>query len=58
LRTNRPYRGAWSSEKALKLIEDETGDDFDHQFSGPFVQMMQEQAIQRVQFDNPVVGEM
>ena len=57
LRTNRPYRGAWTSERALKLIEEETGDDFDHQFAGPFVQMMREQTIQRVQFDDPVVVE-
>jgi len=57
LRTERPYRGSWSSERALKLIEEETGDDFDPKFAGPFVKMMREQAIQRVQFDNPVIAE-
>jgi len=53
--TNRPYRGAWTSDKALGLIEEETGDDFDPQFARPFVQMMRQQMIQRLQFVDPTV---
>jgi putative nucleotidyltransferase with HDIG domain len=54
--TNRPYRKAWPSEKALALIEENSGDDFDPQFAVPFVQMMRQQAIQRVKFADPVVA--
>jgi putative nucleotidyltransferase with HDIG domain len=53
--TNRPYRDAWPSEKALALIEENTGDDFDPQFALPFTQLMRQQTIQRVRFSNPVV---
>ena len=53
--THRPYRGAWTSDKALGLIEEETGDDFDPQFARPFVQMMRQQMIQRLQFADPTV---
>jgi putative nucleotidyltransferase with HDIG domain len=53
--TNRPYRGAWTSDKALGLIEKETGDDFDPQFARPFVQMMRQQMIQRLRFADPTV---
>ncbi len=54
--TNRPYRDAWTSEKALGLIEENSGHDFDPQFAGPFIQMMQQQKTQRVQFADPVVA--
>ncbi len=53
--TNRPYRDAWPSEKALALIEENTGDDFDPQFALPFAQMMRQQEIQRLRFADPVV---
>lgn len=53
--TKRPYRDAWPSEKALALIEENTGDDFDPQFALPFVRLMRQQEIQRVRFADPVV---
>ena len=53
--TDRPYRGAWPSERALALIEENTGDDFDPRFAVPFVQMIRQQEIQRVRFADPVV---
>ena len=53
--TDRPYRGAWPSERALGLIEENTGDDFDPRFAVPFVQMIRQQEIQRVRFADPVV---
>ncbi len=53
--TNRPYRDAWPSEKALALIEENTGDDFDPQFALPFAQMMRQQEIQRLRFADPIV---
>ncbi len=53
--TDRPYRGAWPSERALALIEEKTGDDFDPRFAVPFVQMIRQQEIQRLRFADPVV---
>lgn len=53
--TNRPYREAWPSERALAMIEENTGEDFDPQFALPFAQMMKEQTTSRVTFANPVV---
>ena len=52
--THRPYRDAWEPEKALALIEENVGDDFDPQFALPFSQMMRRHNTQVV-FDNPVV---
>lgn len=54
--TNRPYREAWPSERALALIEENTGEDFDPQFALPFAQMMREQTIRRVTLADPVVS--
>ena len=54
--TNRPYRDAWESERALGYIEENTGGDFDAQFARPFVQMIREQSMQRLTLDNPVVA--
>lgn len=53
--TKRPYRDAWPSKKALALIEENTGDDFDPRFAVPFVNLMRQQEIQRLQFADPVV---
>lgn len=54
--TNRPYRDAWTSDKALSLIEEQTGDDFDPQFARPFIQMMRDHATQPVRFADPIVS--
>ncbi len=53
--TDRPYRGAWPSERAIALIEENTGSDFDPRFALPFTQMIRQQEIQRVRFADPVV---
>ncbi len=53
--TKRPYRDAWPSQTALSLLEENTGDDFDPLFAVPFVRLMRQQEIQRVQFADPVV---
>jgi putative nucleotidyltransferase with HDIG domain len=42
LRTNRPYRGAWESEKVLNYIEAGLGREFDEDAGRAFVQMMRE----------------
>jgi putative nucleotidyltransferase with HDIG domain len=42
LRTNRPYRGAWESEKVLAYIEAGLGREFDVDAGKAFVQMMRE----------------
>lgn len=42
LRTNRPYRGAWESEKVLNYIESGLGREFDVDAGRAFVQMMRE----------------
>ena len=53
--TDRPYRGAWPSERAIALIEENTGSDFDPRFAVPFTQMIRQQEIQRLRFADPVV---
>ncbi len=53
--TNRPYREAWSSEKALAHIEAGTGGDFDPAFSVPFVAMMRARTVQRMTVEEPEV---
>ena len=40
LRTNRPYRDAWPSEKVLGYIEERAGLEFEPDFAGTFVRMM------------------
>jgi putative nucleotidyltransferase with HDIG domain len=42
LRTDRPYREAWPVERALKIIEEGTGPEFDHDLARAFVQMMRQ----------------
>ncbi|MEZ4413613.1 MAG: HD domain-containing protein [Gemmatimonadales bacterium] len=55
--TNRPYRDAWSSEKALTYIEEKSGTDFDPVFSLPFIKMMRARAVQRLSVEDPEVRE-
>ena len=40
LRTNRPYRGAWESERVLGYIEEKAGTEFDKEIAEKFVSMM------------------
>ena len=40
LRTNRPYRDAWESEKVLSYIEEKAGTEFDAELSKSFIAMM------------------
>jgi putative nucleotidyltransferase with HDIG domain len=40
LRTNRPYRDAWESEKVLSYIEEKAGTEFDAELSNSFLAMM------------------
>jgi putative nucleotidyltransferase with HDIG domain len=42
LRTNRPYREAWPSEKVLGYLEERAGTEFDGEVARRFVQMMRE----------------
>lgn len=40
LRTNRPYREAWPTERALSIIEEGAGTEFDADIAHAFVRMM------------------
>lgn len=42
LRTNRPYRDAWPSQKVLAYIEEKSGTEFDGEIAHAFTQMMRE----------------
>lgn len=42
LRTDRPYRDAWPADKALKLIEDGAGEEFDPNLAHAFIQMVRQ----------------
>ncbi|MGH7510812.1 MAG: HD-GYP domain-containing protein [Gemmatimonadales bacterium] len=42
LRTNRPYRHAWESERALGYIESRAGAEFDPAIAGSFTAMMRQ----------------
>jgi len=42
LRTDRPYRDAWPADKALKLIEDGAGEEFDPSLAHAFIQMVRQ----------------
>ena len=55
--TNRPYRDAWTSEKALAYLEEKSGTDFDPVFSVPFVALMRARAVRRLSVDDPEVRE-
>ena len=40
LRTNRPYREAWPSEKVLNYIDERAGIEFDPDLARAFIRMM------------------
>lgn len=40
LRTHRPYRDAWSSEKVLAYLAERAGTEFDSELAGAFIAMM------------------
>ncbi len=42
LRTRRPYRDAWPTEKVLAYLEERSGSEFDGEIAHAFVRMMQE----------------
>ena len=42
LRTKRPYREAWESERVLAQIESGAGPDFDAELAQSFIQMMRQ----------------
>jgi len=55
LRTHRPYREAWSTERALGIIEEGAGPEFDAEIANAFVTMMRkwEGQITEVSRDEP-----
>ena len=53
--TNRPYRDAWTSTKALDYLQERSGTDFDPVFSLPFIELMQARTVQRLSLDDPEV---
>jgi putative nucleotidyltransferase with HDIG domain len=57
LRTNRPYRDAWSSEKVIAYMQEKAGTEFDAELSIAFVAMMQkfEGRIRIAQHENESV---
>src|SRR5687768_5983789 len=58
LRTNRPYRDAWSSEKVIAYVQEKAGTEFDAELATAFVAMMQkfEGQIRIAQHENePVI---
>jgi len=42
LRTNRPYRDAWPSDKILAYVEERSGVEFDGQIAHAFTRMIRE----------------
>ena len=58
LRTNRPYREAWESERVLKHIEEGAGPDFDLEAATAFCAMMRqwERRVAVVDETAPVVA--
>lgn len=55
LRTDRPYRSAWSTERALGIIEEGAGPEFDADIAHAFVRMMRqwEDRVAEVDVDDP-----
>jgi len=51
--TNRPYRDAWPSSKALDYLAEKSGTDFDPVFSMPFIEMMRARAVRRLALEDP-----
>jgi putative nucleotidyltransferase with HDIG domain len=58
LRTHRPYREAWSTERALSIIEEGAGPEFDREIAHAFVHMMRqwEGRIAEVDTDAPEIA--
>ena len=52
LRTNRPYRGAWESEKVLSYIENGIGREFEESAARAFVAMMRKWGSRSVTVDD------
>jgi putative nucleotidyltransferase with HDIG domain len=52
LRTNRPYRGAWESEKVLAYIENGIGREFEETAARAFVTMMRDWGARSVVVDD------
>ncbi len=42
LRTKRPYRDAWETERVLGYLEEKSGSEFDPDIAQPFIKMMRE----------------
>jgi putative nucleotidyltransferase with HDIG domain len=53
LRTNRPYRAAWDSEKVLKYIEEKSGSEFEPGIARKFVEMMRAMEGRVAQMEYP-----
>ena len=53
--TNRPYRDAWTSAKALDYLEEKSGSDFDPVFSRPFIELMRARSVQRLSLEDAEV---
>ena len=51
LRTKRPYRDAWESERTLTYIEEKAGTEFEPEIARAFVRMMREWDSRVAQFD-------
>ncbi|HET9439053.1 MAG TPA: HD domain-containing phosphohydrolase [Longimicrobiales bacterium] len=59
LRTNRPYRDAWSSEKVLSYVEEKAGTEFDTELASSFINMLRkfEGHIRTAEHDTePIIG--
>ncbi|MEO6066798.1 MAG: HD domain-containing phosphohydrolase [Gemmatimonadota bacterium] len=52
LRTNRPYRGAWESDKVLSYIENGIGREFEETAARAFVAMMKKWGLRSVVVDD------
>jgi putative nucleotidyltransferase with HDIG domain len=52
LRTNRPYRAAWESEKVLSYIAEKSGSEFEPEIANSFIEMMRrlEGRLARVEY--------
>jgi len=57
LRTDRPYRAAWESERALQYIEERSGVEFDADIAKAFVDMMRRLECQVTPVDETGAGE-
>jgi putative nucleotidyltransferase with HDIG domain len=58
LRTNRPYRAAWSSDKVLNYIMEKAGTEFDERVARAFTEMMRQWdgRIARIDESGSVLG--